>query len=94
MLRVRVLIQPLAGGDAQTIWDRPLRTRHEERSLQEFRELSWSTQKFGERMEMKFDDGAGSHCRVDASFQGAYITPIEGGHQVELTFMGDKYRVW
>lgn len=95
MLRVRVLLQPLAGGDHQTIWDRPLSPRRADAALKEYRELSWSTQKFGERMEMKFDDGAGSRCSVNASFQGAYITPIEGGgHQVELTFMGDKYRVW
>jgi hypothetical protein len=94
MLRIRVRLQPLAGGDHQTIWDRPLVTRREDALLNEYRELSWDTQKFGERMEMKFDDGAGSHCRVDASFQGAHITPIEGGHQVEFTFMGDKYRVW
>jgi hypothetical protein len=94
MLRVRILMQPLAGGDAQTIWDRPLRTRHEERSLQEFRELSWSTQKFGERMEMRFDGDGGGHCRVDASFQGALIFPIEGGTQIDLTFAGESYRVW
>jgi hypothetical protein len=94
MLRVRVLLQPLAGGDHQTIWDRPLRANHEDRQLKEFRELSWDTQKFGERMEMKFDDGAGSRCRVDASFQGAHIIPVEGGHQVDLTFMGSTYRVW
>jgi hypothetical protein len=94
MLRVRVLMSPLAGGEARTIWDRPLASKRAENLLREYRELSWSTQKFGERMEMSFDDGAGNRCRVDASFQGAYITPIEGGHQVELTFMGDKYRVW
>lgn len=94
MLRVRVPLQPLAGGEHQTIWDRPLASRNTDGLLKDYRELSWSTQKFGERMEMKFDDGAGSRLRVDASFQGAYITPIEGGHQVELTFMGDKYRVW
>ncbi len=94
MLRVRVLLQPPAGGEAQPIWDRPLAAKRTDTLLQEYRELSWSTQKFGERMEMKFDDGAGSRCRVDASFQGAQITPIEGGHQVEFTFMGDKYRVW
>ena len=94
MLRVRVLIQPLAGGETQTIWDRPLRTHHEDRTLREFRELSWSTQKFGERMEMRFDGDGGGHCRVDANFQGALIFPIEGGTQVDLTFAGDKYRVW
>lgn len=94
MLRVRVLLQPLAGGDHQTIWDRPLHVRHEDRKLKEFRELSWDTQKFGEQMEMRFEDGAGSHCRIDASFQGAHIIPIEGGHQVDLTFMGSNYRVW
>lgn len=94
MLRVRVLLQPLAGGDHQTIWDRPLRIRNEEQRLKEFRELSWDTQKFGEQMEMKFEDGAGSHCRIDASFQGAHIISIEGGHQVDLTFMGSNYRVW
>ena len=30
MLRIRVLLQPLAGGDHQTIWDRPLATRRED----------------------------------------------------------------
>jgi 2-polyprenyl-6-methoxyphenol hydroxylase-like FAD-dependent oxidoreductase len=94
MLRVRVLMYPLAGGEAQTIWDRPLHAKHEDRKLQEFRELSWDTRKFGERLEMRFDDGAGSHCRVDARFEGALISSIEGGTQVELTFAGDKYRVW
>jgi hypothetical protein len=94
MLRVRVRLQPLTGGDHQTIWDRPLATRREDALLKEYRELSWDTQKFGERMEMDFNDGAGSHCRIDASFHGAHIVPIEGGHQVELTFAGDKYRVW
>ncbi len=94
MLRIRVLLQPLAGGDLQTIWDRPLATKNTDGLLKEYRELSWSTQKFGERMEMKFDDGAGSRCRVDAAFHGAEITPVEGGHQVEFTFAGDKYRVW
>jgi hypothetical protein len=94
MLRVRVLMQPLAGGEAQTVWDRPLRAKHEDRKLQEFRELSWSTQKFGERIEMRFDDDSGGHCRVDANFQGAHIFPIEGGTQVDLSFAGDKYRVW
>jgi len=94
MLRVRVLLQPLAGGDHQTIWDRPLQVKNEDRRLKEFRELSWDTQKFGEQMEMRFEDGAGSHCRIDASFQGAHIIPIEGGHQVDLTFMGSNYRVW
>ena len=94
MLRVRVIMQPLAGGDPQTIWDRPLRTRHEDRSLQEFRELSWSTQKFGERMEMRFDGDGGGHCSVDATFQSALIVAIEGGTQVDLFFAGDKYRVW
>ena len=94
MLRVRVLLQPLSGGDHQTIWDRPLRVKHEDSKLKEFRELSWDTQKFGERMEMSFDDGSGSRCRIDASFQGAHIFPVEGGTQVDLTFAGDKYRVW
>jgi hypothetical protein len=94
MLRVRILMQPLAGGDSQTVWERPLPTRHEDRRLQEFRELSWDTQKIGERMEMKLDDGVGSRCRVDANFQGAHIFPIDGGTQVDLTFAGDKYRVW
>lgn len=94
MLRVRVRLQPLAGGDHQTIWDRPLATKHEDSVLKEYRELSWSTQKFGERMEMDFNDGHGSRCRVDASFQGVHITPIDGGHQVDFTFSGDRYRVW
>jgi len=94
MLRVRVLLQPLAGGDRQTIWERPLRVKNEDRKIQEFRELSWDTRKFGERMEMKFDDGVGSRCRVDASFQGEHIFPIDGGTQVDLSFAGDKYRVW
>ena len=76
MLRVRVMLQPLAGGDHQTIWDRPLHVKQEE------------------RMEMSFDDGSGSRCRVDASFQGAHIFPVDGGTQVDLTFAGDKYRVW
>lgn len=94
MLHVRVLLQPLAGGEHQTIWDRPLGAKNTDGLLKEYRDLSWSTQKFGERMEMSFDDGAGSRCRIDASFQGVHITPIEGGHQAEFTFMGDKYRVW
>jgi hypothetical protein len=94
MLRVRVLVQPLAGGEAQTIWDRPVTTRREDGMLKDFRELSWDTQKFGERMEMRFEDGAGSHCRVDARFHGAQISPIAGGHQVELVFSGDNWRVW
>ena len=94
MLRVRVLLQPLAGGDHQAIWDRELPAKRADGLLKEYRELSWSTQKFGERMEMKFDDGAGSRCRIDASFQGVHIIPIEGGHQADFTFMGDSYRVW
>ena len=94
MLRVRVLLQPLAGGDHQAVWDRQLRVKNEDRKIQEFRELSWDTQKFGTRMEMKFDDGAGSRCRVDAAFHGAHIFPVDGGTQVDLTFAGDKYRVW
>ena len=28
MLRVRVVMQPLAGGEAQTIWDRPIVSRN------------------------------------------------------------------
>jgi hypothetical protein len=94
MLRVRVLLQPLAGGDHRMIWDRELPAKRADSLLKEYRELSWSTQKFGERMEMKFDDGAGSRCRVDASFQGAHIIPIEGGHQADFTFMGDQFQVW
>ena len=74
--------------------NRQLRVKNEDRKIQEFRELSWDTQKFGTRMEMKLDDGAGSRCRVDAAFHGAHIFPIDGGTQVDLTFAGDKYRVW
>ncbi len=35
MLRVRVLLQPLAGGDHQTIWDRPLKLKREDDKLRE-----------------------------------------------------------
>ena len=94
MLRVRVLMQPLNGGDAQEIWDRPVVTRRADAMLKDFRELSWDTQKFGERMEMRFEDGAGGHCRVDTKFHGAEVQTIEGGHQVELVFSGDNWRVW
>ena len=51
MLRDRVLLQPLAGGDHRMIWDRELPAKRADSLLKEYRELSWSTQKFGERME-------------------------------------------
>ncbi len=94
MLRIRVVMKPLAGGESQTIWDRPIVSRNAPTLFEELRDLSWSTQRFGEKMDMKFDDGAGSRCRVQASFHGGLISPIEGGHEVELNFAGDKWRVW
>ena len=93
MLRVRVFMHETWGKPAMA-WQGPLRIKHEDRVLQEYRELSWNTRSFGEVLDMKFSDAAGGGCKVQGSFLGAAITAVEGGHQIDLNFGGANYRVW
>ncbi len=93
MLRVRVFMHETWGKPAM-VWQGPLRIKHEDRVLQEYRELSWNTRSFGEVLDMKFSDAAGGGCKVQGSFLGAAITVVEGGHQIDLNFSGANYRVW
>lgn len=93
MLRVRVFMNPSAQADAM-IWDAVAPVRDESKALQTYRELSWDGREIGVKHTMNFSDAAGRKCRVEGRFMGAEISEVEGGHQVDLTFDGDKYRVW
>jgi hypothetical protein len=94
MLRIRVIVQEINGIGQKTIWNKVVPMKDEDQAIQDYRELSRNTQEIGEIHAMRFKDGAGGGCQVEGSFMGAKISEIENGHEVELTFAGDRYRVW
>ncbi|MEP7210971.1 MAG: hypothetical protein ABI740_09060 [Alphaproteobacteria bacterium] len=76
------------------MWDAVVPPKQEKSILKVLRAYQSNPALGGEMLALRLADGLGGGCKAAGPMVGATVTMVDHGHEADVTFAGDDWRVW
>ena len=84
----------MGAGAAKEVWGGVVPEKQEGKTLRLLTAFEMEAALQGEMLGLRLTDGRGGGCQVEGPMLGAKVVAVDGGHEADVTFAGDSWRVW